>query len=180
MLPCFQYARIQLAVLVGAMTLGTASCALRPELPPTAGNSQLQTAPFISPLSQEQINALKIAPEADDDSDEDQTLADMFLQRSSIGTMTIRGYKLCKFPYNATLTVACGAQACPAGSEMVGWSPEAHPSCNASPSCVDMKALGWNGGHKNNFCRSKGYDGVKPYSGEYRKGGRCFKDNGCG
>jgi hypothetical protein len=38
-----------------------------------------------------------------------------------------------------------------------------------------IRSLGWTGGHKTNFCKKKGYDGVfNPY-GDYSAGGFCFQ-----
>lgn len=38
-----------------------------------------------------------------------------------------------------------------------------------------IRSLGWTGGHKTNFCKDQGYDGVfNPY-GDYSAGGFCFQ-----
>ncbi len=163
---------------LGATLLVAAAAAVAQTASNTAPS--MPAVPKLDPLTRDQIANLKVAPETDDDSDDDQSLEDMFVQRSSIGTMTIRGYKTCRDTMTGRLMIACGARTCPGGTEMVAWSPETHPNCNVNPACVDMKDLGWKSGHKNRFCTSRGYDGVKPRAGKYRNGGWCFKGNGCG
>ncbi len=42
-------------------------------------------------------------------------------------------------------------------------------------SYIDIKSMGWNGGHKTDFCKSAGYEGGNFNIGEYRDGGICLK-----
>jgi len=48
------------------------------------------------------------------------------------------------------------------------------PTCEA---IIFIKELGWTGGHKTNFCKSKGYNAgnYNPPTNSYRDGGYCFK-----
>src|SRR5262245_4052415 len=39
----------------------------------------------------------------------------------------------------------------------------------------DLRYLCWTGGHKTNYCKDKGYDGVLLYSGPHQSGGVCYK-----
>jgi hypothetical protein len=87
----------------------------------------------------------------------------------------INSYKVCYDPQRNRNTIACGASSCPTGTNQVRTINEATPECNSA--CVDMKALGWKRGHKNNFCKRNGYDGVRPASRhDHSKGGCCFKN----
>lgn len=48
----------------------------------------------------------------------------------------------------------------------------------SEPSCKEIrpiKELGWTRGHKTNYCRNMGYDGVHNPYGNYAAGGYCFK-----
>jgi len=91
-----------------------------------------------------------------------------------VAAQAITSYKECLTESNR-ITFACGANECPRGTRHYRTVREAIPECN--PACVDMKALGWNNrGNKNDWCRARGYDGVRPAAGEYRNGGCCFKN----
>jgi hypothetical protein len=57
-------------------------------------------------------------------------------------------------------------------------SESATPSSAPKPTCLAIKSireLGWKSGHKTNFCRERGYDGVHNPFGNYSAGGSCFR-----
>lgn len=129
--------------------------------------------------------SLQVAPEPADESDNDQTLEDLFLKKTASGRVVPSGYKVCQDRGTNQQFIACGASPCPPGTSMIAWNPGDHPSCpspGGSYSCVDMKDLGWVRGHKTNFCIARGYDGVKPRPGKYKGGGWCYTGDpsGCG
>jgi len=88
--------------------------------------------------------------------------------------LVITGYKVCQDPQTRQESIACGAADCPLGMRVIAWNSGTHWSCGTDD-CVDMKALGWRGGHKTRFCQRAGYDGVKPKPGDYKKGGWCYR-----
>jgi len=75
---------------------------------------------------------------------------------------------------------AAASQASPSGQYASKPSqPASGATATASePSCKEIrpiKELGWRRGHKTNYCRDMGYDGVhNPYD-NYAAGGYCFK-----
>jgi hypothetical protein len=62
----------------------------------------------------------------------------------------------------------------PAGQLEV-WLPKAHLSSEPVCTFVSIKALGWNSGHKTNFCKANGYpDGNFNPGEKYSEGGICM------
>ena len=93
------------------------------------------------------------------------------------------GYSMCQGSHDARAHVVCG-KGCPSGETLISWSPNEHEQCVArlQPGCTEVKNLhydlGWQGGHKSNFCRGRGYDDVTNHPGSSYKdhgGGWCYK-----
>lgn len=109
---------------------------------------------------------------------EEETISSV--QSISPATLTaqadgVNSYKQCLDPNRNLPAIACGSKDCPTGTRYLRTVNEWIAECNPADGCVDMKALGWKDGHKNRFCLDRGFAGVRPADGDYRKGGCCFR-----
>lgn len=123
--------------------------------------------------STEMISKEIISPVSKEITEESQKILDLKLATmSSIASE-------CRDNIDGRTFLVCGTS-CPFGSSFVAAQPN-HPSCGgaAGTMCPSIVDLGWRGGHKNNFCINKGFQGVLSAAecgrGDYRDGGWCFR-----
>jgi hypothetical protein len=93
------------------------------------------------------------------------------------------GYSACQGPHDDKPHLVCG-HSCPQGETFISWSPNQIPQCTTilRPGCNEIKNLhydlGWNEGHKTNFCKAHGFDGMTNHPNTSYKqhgGGWCYK-----
>ena len=99
------------------------------------------------------------------------------------------GYSMCQGPMDSKPYMVCGS-GCPMGESFVSYSPNTPEQCAAhlQDGCLSVSnlhyELGWDSGHKTNFCKKRGFDGVTNHPGSKYKdhgGGWCYKgdNNAC-
>lgn len=107
-------------------------------------------------------------------------------EMAAASAATTGGYYVCQFPGSPRPERSC--ESCPSGSTMISYNPNPIPECSGnkghnapniakSEGCdvlYSIKEMGWNGGHKTNYCKSRGYEFISRPGSSYNTGNYCF------